>query len=107
MALVICYDPQGKKHEKELVDAKECVDRCGFTMTPAGQPVEKIKQVEDKKSSGPPVPRTPTVEEIKTGLSGATDDELLDMLDAETKGKNRTTAIEAIEAEIAARQKKD
>jgi hypothetical protein len=35
MALVTCYDPQGVAHEKEPVDAKECVQHCGFTMAPA------------------------------------------------------------------------
>jgi hypothetical protein len=35
MALVTCYDPQGVAHEKEPVDAKECVAHCGFTMAPA------------------------------------------------------------------------
>jgi hypothetical protein len=39
MALVTCYDPQGVEHQKEPVDARECVKHCGFTMTPP-QPVD-------------------------------------------------------------------
>lgn len=41
-----------------------------------------------------------TVNEIKDVLPGATDEELNEMLSAEREGKDRTTAIEAIEMEI-------
>ncbi len=41
-----------------------------------------------------------TVNEIKAALPDASGEELSEMLEAETGGKNRTTAIEAIEAEI-------
>ncbi|MFQ5473335.1 MAG: hypothetical protein ACE5FA_10695 [Dehalococcoidia bacterium] len=56
-----------------------------------------------EEPSGKGKGKGPTVEEIKAALPGASDEELLDMLEIETKGKNRTTAIEAIEAEISCR----
>lgn len=34
MALVTCYDTDGNPHEKEPVDARECVAQCGYSMTP-------------------------------------------------------------------------
>ena len=34
MGLVTVYDPEGIPHEKESVDARECVTHCGFTMQP-------------------------------------------------------------------------
>lgn len=33
MALVTCYDADGNPHEKEPVDARECVAHCGYSMT--------------------------------------------------------------------------
>lgn len=47
MALVKCYDPQGNEHQKEPVDAKECVKNCGFTMTP---PEAKEEKADPEKS---------------------------------------------------------
>lgn len=32
MGLVACYDADGNPHQKETVDARECVKYCGFTM---------------------------------------------------------------------------
>jgi len=29
---VTCYDPEGNERFKEPVDARECVEHCGFTM---------------------------------------------------------------------------
>ena len=31
---VECYTPAGEMKLKNSVDARECVERCGFTMTP-------------------------------------------------------------------------
>ncbi|OGB23348.1 MAG: hypothetical protein A3I66_01400 [Burkholderiales bacterium RIFCSPLOWO2_02_FULL_57_36] len=46
MALVTCYDPQGVAHQKESVDARECVANCGFSLTlPKSQPVEPATEV--------------------------------------------------------------
>jgi hypothetical protein len=36
MAKVKCYTPEGKEEMKEPVDAKECVESCGYTMEPQG-----------------------------------------------------------------------
>ncbi|MFZ3286549.1 MAG: hypothetical protein WA191_06830 [Telluria sp.] len=44
MALVTCYDAEGNPHQKEPVDARECVANCGYSMNPpngdAAQPSE-------------------------------------------------------------------
>jgi hypothetical protein len=63
MALVTCYDPQGVEHQKEPVDARECVKHCGFTLTPP--------QV--KSASGTAAPEASvaaTAPETKAGKSG-------------------------------------
>lgn len=56
MALVKCYDPAGNEHIKEPIDARECVEHCGFTMSlPEKVEVkEEVKQAEqeDKPSKG-------------------------------------------------------
>ena len=36
MAKVECFTPDGKMEMKEPVDAKECVENCGFTMEAPG-----------------------------------------------------------------------
>lgn len=33
MAKVECFDAEGKMYMKEPVDARECVEHCGFTMS--------------------------------------------------------------------------
>jgi Zn ribbon nucleic-acid-binding protein len=45
MAKVECYRPDGTMVMKEPVDARECVEHCGFTM----EPVETGKIPEEKK----------------------------------------------------------
>jgi hypothetical protein len=37
MALVKVYDLEGKEHEKESVDAQECVKEMGWSLTPQGE----------------------------------------------------------------------
>ena len=48
MAKMACYDPEGKEHMKEPVDARECVEHCGFTTEPL-----EVKADEGKKDSKP------------------------------------------------------
>ena len=36
MAKIECYRPDGKMEMKEPVDAKECVENCGYTMEVPG-----------------------------------------------------------------------
>ena len=50
--LVECYDPTGKKMMKEAVDARECVERCGFTMEPPEKKEAPKKPTEKKDSKG-------------------------------------------------------
>lgn len=54
MAFVTCYDPQGVAHQKEPVDAKECVNQCGFTMTPP-EPAEIAPEAAPEKTK--PIPK--------------------------------------------------
>lgn len=64
------------------------------------KPGDKLYDEKPSKSSGG---KPPTIEEIKAALPGASDEGLLEMLATEENGKNRGSAIEAIEAEIDAR----
>ena len=56
MALVACYTPKGEMKMKEPIDAKECVEYCGFTMeppeleTPIKQEVKKEITSEENQS---------------------------------------------------------
>jgi len=34
MALVTIYSPEGVKEEREPVDARECVEHCGYSYEP-------------------------------------------------------------------------
>jgi Zn ribbon nucleic-acid-binding protein len=45
MAKVKCYAPDGTEVMKEPVDARECVEHCGFTMEPVDA---NSKESEDK-----------------------------------------------------------
>jgi Zn ribbon nucleic-acid-binding protein len=49
MALVTCYDPQGVAHEKEPVDARECVAQCGYSMS-APQAVTVAEDAPEKRT---------------------------------------------------------
>ena len=39
---MIVYDKNGKAHDKEPIDAKECVERLGWTTEPP-KPVETVE----------------------------------------------------------------
>ena len=45
MALVTVYDTEGQPHEKESIDAAECVRECGWSLTaPEVEPEVEPKQ---------------------------------------------------------------
>lgn len=48
MALVRCYDQQGNARMKEAVDARECVEFCGFKMEPPEAAKEASPEETDK-----------------------------------------------------------
>ena len=50
--MIACYDPEGKEHVMEFVDARECVQHCGYTFErPAivAEVVEEAEEEEEKK----------------------------------------------------------
>ncbi len=54
MAFITCYDPQGVAYQKEPVDAKECVEHCGFSMSkpgPVQDPEPEPTQTKQEKKS--------------------------------------------------------
>lgn len=51
MALVKVYDLDGQEHEKESVDARECVKFMGWSLTPPGEPEPpKEEEIKDRFS---------------------------------------------------------
>ncbi|CAG0971713.1 hypothetical protein ARNL5_01738 [Anaerolineae bacterium] len=50
MALVAVYDKDGNMKMKEPVDARECVEHCGFTMEPPEGKTDEGKK--DPKPKG-------------------------------------------------------
>jgi hypothetical protein len=48
MAKVKCYSPLGVEEMKEPVDARECVESCGYTMEPVepSDPIDEAIQEE-------------------------------------------------------------
>lgn len=51
MALVKVYDLDGQEHEKESVDARECVQVLGWSLTP--KPAETTEQAEPAEGDEP------------------------------------------------------
>jgi hypothetical protein len=79
MAKVKCYAPDGTAVMKEPVDARECVEHCGFTM----EPVEAEKVLEEKKLDK--MNKTELIEKAKSykiELDGSeTKQDLLDLIE--------------------------
>jgi hypothetical protein len=79
MAKVECYTPDGKMEMKEPVDARECVESCGYTM----EPVEVVKAPEEKKIDK--MNKTELIakaESLKVELDGSeTKQDLLDLIE--------------------------
>ncbi len=61
MALVKCYDHEGNEHNKESVDARECIAHCGFTLELAVEPVVAVQPV----APVAPVEATPQPKSVK------------------------------------------
>lgn len=51
MALVKVYDLDGQEHEKESVDARECVQVLGWSLTP--KPAETTEPIEAEMEGEP------------------------------------------------------
>lgn len=49
MAIVKVYDNDGKMHERESVDARECIKILGWTAEEPGNPKEPEKEPEKPK----------------------------------------------------------
>lgn len=63
MALVKVYDPQNVEHEMESVDARECCNEMGWTLTPQ-EPSDPIEAVEPADAKA-----VPTRDEMKAFLT--------------------------------------
>lgn len=48
MAIVTVYDPEGNAHEKESIDAIECVKECGWSLSPPEVAKEEVTRDEMK-----------------------------------------------------------
>jgi hypothetical protein len=79
MAKVECFTPDGKMEMKEPVDARECVENCGYTM----EPVEVVKVPEEKKLDKMNKPELiEKAESLKVELDGSeTKQDLLDLIE--------------------------
>lgn len=77
MAKVKCYTPEGEEREKEPVDARECVERLGFTMEPPCEEeidiskFNKAKLIELAESKGVELNGTETKAELIEALNGS------------------------------------
>lgn len=49
MAFMTVYDSKGKEHSKEPVDARECIDRLGWTSEPPKSKRAKTKSEPEKE----------------------------------------------------------
>jgi hypothetical protein len=79
MAKIECFTPDGKMEMKEPVDAKECVESCGYTM----EPVKAEEMPEEKKLDK--MNKTELIakaESLKVELDGSeTKQDLLDLIE--------------------------
>lgn len=46
--MIKCYDLEGNEYLKEPIDARECIEHCGFTLEP---PEPKAEETGKKKNN--------------------------------------------------------
>lgn len=51
MTMVTVYDPEGNEHQREAVDARECVESLKWSMEPpkGKKPAAKVEDAEEKQ----------------------------------------------------------
>ena len=79
MAIVTVYDPAGNAHEKESIDASECVRDCGWSMSAivpeVPEETEETEETETVEELAPAEPAEPA-DEVEGVEEGPTRDEM-------------------------------